>query len=191
MRTLAEPSLTAISGETATFSVGGEYHVADGKDDTADGVEFEFRTISYGVSLSFTPVFCPPVVSACVSAPRYRNRPRKVPFVIPRASAGSSSAPGVRRRQAETTVELPSGGSMVLAGLLKDDVRQTSAGFPGLRSVPVLGTLFRSREFQRYESELVVIATPYLVRPTARHKLARPDDNFMPAGDGAPTSWAG
>ncbi len=74
---------------------------------------------------------------------------------------------------------------MVIAGFLKDDVRQTVSGFPGLRNIPILGTLFRSREFQRYETELVIIATPYLVRPTARAKLARPDDNFNPAGDGA------
>ena len=74
---------------------------------------------------------------------------------------------------------------MILAGLLKDDVRQTSAGFPGLRRIPVLGTLFRSREFHRFETELVVIATPYLVRPIARQNLARPDDNFMPSADGA------
>jgi pilus assembly protein CpaC len=74
---------------------------------------------------------------------------------------------------------------MVLAGLLKDDVRQAASGFPGLSKIPVLGTLFRSRDFQRYETELVIIATPYLVRPVARNKLARPDDNFAPTADGA------
>ena len=72
---------------------------------------------------------------------------------------------------------------MILAGLLKDDVRQTASGFPGLRRIPILGALFKSRDFQRYETELVIIATPYLVRPTARAKLARPDDNFNPTSD--------
>ncbi|MCB1440924.1 MAG: pilus assembly protein CpaC, partial [Nitratireductor sp.] len=74
---------------------------------------------------------------------------------------------------------------MVIAGLLKDDVRQVVSGFPGLSKLPVLGTLFRSKDYQRLESELVVIVTPYLVRPVARQALARPDDNFNPAGDGA------
>jgi len=159
MRTLAEPSLTAISGETA---------------------------FSYGVSLSFTPVVLGPGrislrIRTEVSEPTTEGN-----AIVGRAgAAGAITTPGIRRRQAETTVELPSGGSMVLAGLLKDDVRQAAAGFPGLSRIPVLGTLFRSRDFQRTESELVIIATPYLVRPVARQKLSRPDDNFQPSADGA------
>lgn len=185
MRTLAEPSLTAISGETASFAVGGEYSVADGKTESDEGIEFTFRTVEYGVSLSFTPVVLGPGrismrIRTEVSEPTSESSTN-----VPRGAAASSARPGIRRRQAETTVELPSGGSMVLAGLLKDDVRQTASGFPGLRRIPVLGTLFRSREFQRFETELVVIATPYLVRPVARQKLARPDDNFQPSADGA------
>ena len=185
LRTLAEPSLTAISGETASFAVGGEYNISDGKSESDDGIEFQYRTVEYGVSLSFTPVVLAPGrislrIRTEVSEPTTEGN-----YAIPRGGAASSTIPGIRRRQAETTVELPSGGSMVLAGLLKDDVRQTAAGFPGLRKVPVLGTLFRSREFQRFETELVVIATPYLVRPVARQDLARPDDNFMPSADGA------
>ena len=74
---------------------------------------------------------------------------------------------------------------MMIAGLLSDDVRQTVSGFPGLRRIPVLGALFRDRDYVRNESELVIIVTPYLVRPVARDALARPDDNFNPAGDAA------
>ena len=74
---------------------------------------------------------------------------------------------------------------MVIAGLVKDDVRQSISGFPGLRKIPILGALFGSREFERYETELVIIVTPYLVRPVARQKLARPDDNFTPPSDTA------
>jgi len=74
---------------------------------------------------------------------------------------------------------------MVIAGLVRDDIRQTLAGYPGLSKLPIFGSLFRSKEFQRYEVELVIIVTPYLVRPTARRKLARPDDNYSPASDGA------
>ncbi len=191
MRTLAEPSLTAISGETASFAVGGEYNVVTGGSNTVDDTGaatqgVEFGQISYGVSLSFTPVVLAPGrislrIRTEVSEPTTEGN-----AITGRAgSAGAITAPGIRRRQAETTVELPSGGSMVLAGLLKDDVRQAAAGFPGLSKIPVLGTLFRSRDFQRTESELVIIATPYLVRPVARQKLSRPDDNFQPSADGA------
>jgi pilus assembly protein CpaC len=90
----------------------------------------------------------------------------------------------VRRREASTTVELPSGGSIVIAGLVQDNVRQAMSGLPGISKVPVFGTLFRSKDFIRNETELVIIATPYLVRPTSRAALARPDDNFNPTGDG-------
>lgn len=190
LRTLAEPSLTAISGETASFAVGGEYNVVgSGSNSSEDGETTQsvsFNQISYGVSLSFTPVVLAPGrislrIRTEVSEPTTEGN-----AVVGRAgAAGAITAPGIRRRQAETTVELPSGGSMVLAGLLKDDVRQAAAGFPGLSRIPVLGTLFRSRDFQRTESELVIIATPYLVRPVARQKLSRPDDNFQPSADGA------
>ena len=208
MRTLAEPSLTAISGETASFSVGGEYNVVSSGSNTGGFFTPEdnqgdpnsnipgfplgssntasFSTITYGVSLSFTPVVLAPGrislrIRTEVSEPTTEGSAITGRF----GAGGAITAPGIRRRQAETTVELPSGGSMVLAGLLKDDVRQAAAGFPGLSKIPVLGTLFRSRDFQRTESELVIIATPYLVRPVARQKLSRPDDNFQPSADGA------
>ena len=95
------------------------------------------------------------------------------------------TALSIRKRLADTTVELPSGGSMMIAGLVRDDVRQAVNGLPGLSKLPVLGTLFRSRDFQRNETELVIIVTPYLVRPVARNDLAKPDDNFNAASDGA------
>ena len=200
MRTLAEPSLTAISGETASFAVGGEYNVvgsggtnegslfpfATSSEDSATSSSVTFDQISYGVSLSFTPVVLGPGRISLRIRTEVSEPTTEGSAITGRAgTAGAITAPGVRRRQAETTVELPSGGSMVLAGLLKDDVRQAAAGFPGLSKIPVLGTLFRSRDFQRTESELVIIATPYLVRPVARKKLARPDDNFQPSADSA------
>ena len=91
----------------------------------------------------------------------------------------------IRKREASTTVELPSGGSIVIAGLIQDNVRQAYSGLPGLSKVPVFGTLFRSKDFIRNESELVIIATPYLVRPVSRNQLQRPDDNFNPTNDAA------
>ncbi|MDJ0613276.1 MAG: type II and III secretion system protein family protein [Rhizobiaceae bacterium] len=211
IRTLAEPSLTAISGETATFSVGGQYSVLREAelggnprpfipnfdiDETRTNllnlgqpigsVSRTFEQIEYGIGLSFSPVVLGPGRISLRIRTEVSEPTTEGAITVGRAGPGGSiTIPGLRRREAETTVELPSGGSMVLAGLLKDDVRQTSAGFPGLKDVPVLGTLFRSRQYQRYETELVVIATPYLVRPIARQQLARPDDNFQPSADGA------
>ncbi len=185
MRTLAEPTLTAISGEPASFKVGGEYNVSDGKDESSDGITYNFRQVEYGVGLQFTPVVLSPGRISLKIRTEVSEPTSEGAYYIPRGGAPSAVVPGIRKREAETTVELPSGGSMVIAGLLKDDVRQVAAGFPGLRKIPVLGALFRSREFERYESELVIIVTPYLVRPVARQKLARPDDNFAAAADGA------
>lgn len=102
-----------------------------------------------------------------------------------RAYTAGTNLISIRKRLADTTVELPSGGSMMIAGLVQDDIRQAVSGLPGLSKVPVLGTLFRSRDFVRNETELVIIVTPYLSRPVARTELAKPDDNFNPASDGA------
>jgi pilus assembly protein CpaC len=86
-------------------------------------------------------------------------------------------------RRAETTVELPSGGSMVMAGLLQQSMKQNIDGIPGLKNMPILGSLFQSRDFQSGETELVVIVTPYLVKPVAARDLASPVDGFVPPSD--------
>jgi pilus assembly protein CpaC len=91
--------------------------------------------------------------------------------------------PGLRVRRAETTVELPSGGSMVMAGLLQQSMKQNIDGIPGLKNLPILGTLFQSRDFQSGETELVVIVTPYLVEATSPKNLAAPTDGFVPPSD--------
>lgn len=181
MRTLAEPSLTAISGKAALFNVGGEYNVAQRVSCTDEGVEVAFTKQEYGISLAFTPVVLTEgrislQVRTEVNEPTSRSSP---------SVCQTANLPGLRKRLAETNVELPSGGSMVIAGLIQDDVRQAVNGHPGLKDIPVLGALFRSREFVRDESELVIVVTPYLVRPTARRKLAQPDENFQPASDAA------
>ena len=185
MRTLAEPSLTAISGETASFRVGGEYNVSDGKTEDDGTITYQYRQVEYGVGLAFTPIVLSPGRISLKIRTEVSEPTTEGTYTIPRGAAAAASAPGIRRREAETTVELPSGGTMVIAGLLKDDVRQTVSGFPGLSKIPVLGTLFRSREYHRYETELVIMVTPYLVRPVPRSKIARPDDNFNPAADSA------
>ena len=171
LRTLAEPSLTAISGEVARFNVGGTFNVESERGE--DGTIFDQQ--EYGIRLEFLPVVLSPgrislKILTEVSEPTFE---------------GQSPLPSIQRRSAETSVELPSGGSMVLAGLVRDTHRQFIAGLPGASKIPVLGTLFRSKEFMRNETELVIIATPYLVKPVNRNKLQRPDDNFTPGNDGS------
>jgi pilus assembly protein CpaC len=119
-------------------------------------------------------------IRTAVSEPTFES-----PYAIPGGLAPGVNLVGIRKRLADTTVELPSGGSMVIAGLVRDEMRQVISGYPGLSKIPILGTLFRSRDFQRYETELVVIVTPYLVRPVARQDLARPDDNLAFTSDGS------
>lgn len=181
MKTLAEPTLTAVSGETAIFRAGGEYNIVDGSSQEDDGtVTVTTRTIEYGVGLEFTPVVLSPGrismrIRTSVSEPTSEG---SVPGFV-----GDVTILSLRKRLADTTVELPSGGSMMIAGLLRDDVRQVASGFPGLSKLPVLGALFRSQDYVRNETELVILVTPYLSRPVAPTKLATPTDNFNPATD--------
>ncbi len=181
MRTLAEPSLTAVSGEKAHFQVGGTYYTPNRVSDDDNGVAVEYQEIDYGVALTFTPV----VLTAGRISLKIRtevSEPTSQDVLPLRRDINLLS---IRKRMADTTVELPSGGSMVIGGLVQDDVRQAINGHPGLMKVPFFGSLFRSREFVRNESEVVVIVTPYLVRPAARSKLVQPDENFQPASDAA------
>ncbi len=191
MRTLAEPSLTAISGEPAKFYVGGEFRLAGPQEVTSDeestSIQRTTQSVDYGIELNFRPVVLAPgrislQIETNVSEPTWENS--QVTGNILNQVPGSTFM-SIRKREASTTVELPSGGSIVIAGLVQDNIRQAMSGLPGLSKVPVLGTLFRSKDFQRNETELVIIATPYLVRPVARGALSRPDDNFNPENDGA------
>lgn len=180
MRTLAEPTLTAVSGEQATFRAGGEYNVITNVINEEGRTIRTLNQIEYGIGLEFLPVVLSPgrislKVRTSVSEPTPEGA----------VEVGGENILSLRKRLADTTVELPSGGSMMIAGLVNDNVRQTYDRIPGLSQVPVLGTLFRSREFVRNETELVIIVTPYLSKPVARTALAKPDDNFTPASDGA------
>lgn len=186
MKTLSSPTLTAISGEPAKFFAGGTYNVIANSDVNVDTgkVTYSIDKIDYGVGLEFTPVVLSPGrislrIKTEVSEPTTEGT---VPMSIG-ASGVSSNVLSIRRREAETTVELPSGGSMMIAGLIRDDVRQVVSGFPGLSKLPILGTLFRSRDFIRSESELVIMVTPYLVRAVPASQIALPTDNFAPSSD--------
>jgi pilus assembly protein CpaC len=180
MRTLAEPTLSAVSGEQATFRVGGEFNVLAEVTNDDGRITRTLEKIEYGIGLEFMPV----VLSPGRISLKIRTAVSEPTAEAEQVMDGSSIL-SLRKRLADTTVELPSGGSMMIAGLVNDNIRQTYNSVPGLSRVPVLGALFRSREFVRNETELVIIVTPYLSRPVARNELARPDDNFNPPSDGA------
>ncbi|WP_077962880.1 type II and III secretion system protein family protein [Ensifer adhaerens] len=185
MRTLAEPSLTAISGQEAKFYVGGEFRLAGTQEVREDSVTREVNDVEYGIRLNFKPVVLGPgrislKIETNVSEPTYEG---SVVTGNGRTTIPGNTFLGIRKREASTSVELPSGGSIVIAGLVQDNIRQAMSGLPGAAKIPILGTLFRSKDFVRNETELVIIATPYLVRPVARSAIARPDDNFNPVND--------
>lgn len=174
VKTLAEPNLTAISGESAKFLAGGEYPIPVVDSDGKLSVTYK----EFGVGVAFTPTV--------MSEGRISLKIETEVSELTNTGAvtlSDISIPALKKRTAKSTVELPSGGSLALAGLISDDVRQNIDGFPGLKDVPVLGTLFRSRDFIKQETELVVIVTPILVKPTARSNLARPLDGMGEATD--------
>lgn len=181
LRTLAEPNLLAISGEPASMLAGGEYPVIAVSDDGSDGtVSVEYKP--FGVSLAFLPVVMGPgriwlKVSTEVSALSAQNAVT-VPF-----GDDSFTILGLQTRRANSTIELPSGGGIMIAGLLQDDIENTVNGVPGLMDLPILGALFRSTEFQRNETELVIIVSVMLAKPTDPDLLAAPTDGFAPAHD--------
>lgn len=174
IRTLAEPNLTAISGESAKFLAGGEYPIPVKDSQGQTSVTYK----EFGIGVAFTPVV--------LSEGRISLKIESEVSELSNVGAivlDSTSIPALKKRQANSTVELPSGGSIALAGLIADDVRQNIDGFPGIKDLPVLGTLFRSRDFIKRETELVVIVTPYLVKPVAPKALAKPLDGLAEATD--------
>lgn len=201
MRMLAEPNLTAVSGERASFLAGGKYpgirsldagslgdtvfdadsNTTTQESATGDSVELEFLNV--GVALDFLPI----VLSGGRISLKVKTEVSE--FVMDgsaRLNGGfgdSYTLPPISTRRAETTVELPSGGSFMIGGLVQETTRRSISGLPGLQRLPILGPLFSSRDFQRFETELVIIVTPYLVRPVAASKLATPIDNLAVSND--------
>jgi pilus assembly protein CpaC len=172
---LAEPNLTAQSGEVASFLAGGEFPIPVAQRDNQVTIEFK----QFGVSLAFVPTV--------LSAERISLRVR--PEVSELSDSGAIQVnnlriPALAVRRAETTVELGSGQSFAIAGLFQDSTRIGGQGLPGLSEVPVLGALFRSDRFRRNETELVIIITPYLVRPVSEVRaLALPTDGYRPPSE--------
>jgi pilus assembly protein CpaC len=170
--TLAEPNLTALSGETAEFLAGGEYPIPMSSGLGTVSVEFK----KYGVSLSYTPTV---LANGRISL---RVRPEVSELTTEGAVTISGySIPGLSVRRAETTVELGSGQSFMIAGLLKNTSSNTITKMPGAGDIPVLGSLFRSTAFQKGETELVIVVTPYLVNPVEANQIHLPTDGFKSA----------
>lgn len=162
---LAEPNLTAVSGETASFLAGGEFPIPVSQDEDTITVIFK----QFGVSLAFTPTL--------IGRSRISMRVRPEVSQLSNAAqivAGGLPIPSLTTRRAETTVELASGQSFAIAGLIQDNSRQEHSKIPGLGDLPILGALFQSDRFQRNETELVIIVTPYLVRPVDADALQDP-----------------
>lgn len=187
-RVLAEPTVTAVSGENAKFMVGGEVPVPASSSCTAIGTTTQALctpSIAYkpiGVELNFTPV----VLSEGRILLRIATEVTEVDQQNSFTYAGVT-VPGFRTRKHETSIELPSGGSIATAGLLEQNARNSINGLPAVMNLPILGALFRSRDYQRLETELLIVVTPYIVRPVSPNEIAKPDDGFADASD--PQGW--
>jgi pilus assembly protein CpaC len=175
VHTLAEPTLTAISGESAAFLAGGEFPIPPPVQiGPTPPAQPSFKP--FGVALSFTPVV---LSEGRISL----NVKTEVSEIDPALTV--NGVPGVKTRRAETTLEVPSGGSLAMAGMIQEQSKQSINGIPGLLQLPILGTLFKSRDFINNQTELVIFVTPYVVRAVAQKNLARPDDGFADASDPA------
>lgn len=170
---LAEPNLTAMSGETASFLAGGEFPIPVTGTNNTTSIQFR----QFGVSLAFTPT----VVA------KDRINLKVAPEVSQLSSAGALvnqgiSIPALSTRKATTTVEVASGQSFVIAGLLQNSVNHDLSDVPGIKEIPIIGALFRSDAFRRRETELLIVVTPYIVRPTVA-RIPLPTDGYRPPKD--------
>jgi pilus assembly protein CpaC len=176
VRTLAEPNLTAISGETGKFLAGGEFPVPTGLDQNGN-VTVQFKP--FGVALTYTPI----VLSDGRISLRLATEVSELTTDGALKFNNSLTIPALSVRRAETTVEMPSGGALMIAGLLKEETKQNIDGVPGMTQLPMLGALFRSRDYLAGETELVIIVEVYTVRPTSPDKLQTPVDGLQIATD--------
>jgi pilus assembly protein CpaC len=172
--TLSQPNLTALSGETADFLAGGEFPIPLSQGLGATSVEFK----KYGVSLSYTPTV---LANGRISL---RVRPEVSELSAQGAiTLGTTQIPALTVRRAETTVELGSGQSFMIAGLLSNNAQNTLKRTPGAADVPILGNLFKSTNFRKGETELVIIVTPYLVNPINANEVKLPTDGYQTANE--------
>jgi pilus assembly protein CpaC len=178
--TLAEPTLVALSGETASFLAGGEFPVpvvqnAGGGGGSGGSNAFTVEWKPFGVSLAFTPTVLADGVISMLVAPEVSSIDPTASIVI-----NNLRIPGIQTRRAKTTVELHDGESFAMAGLIRKDFQDTVRQFPILGSIPIIGSLFRSTNFQKEDTELLIIVTPRLVRPVRAASLTVPTDRAGP-----------
>jgi pilus assembly protein CpaC len=185
IRTLAEPNLTAISGESATFIAGGEFPVPAGYscDPVTHVCNTQISFKKFGISLNFTPLVLGEGRISLRVMSEVSELSNDNAFTLVVSPGNSLTVPSIRTRRAETTLEIPSGGSMAMAGLIQEQTKAAINGLPGLSQLPVLGTLFRSRDFVNNTTELMILVTPYVVRAVAQKDLSRPDDGFADSSD--------
>ena len=187
IRTLAEPTLTAISGESAYFLAGGEFPIPGNYvcDPTTHVCTIQVQFKKFGVGLNFTPVVLSEGRISLKVMSEVSELSSENALTLLQTNGQTLSIPSIKTRRAETTLEIPSGGSMAMAGMIQEQTKQQIEGIPGLMQVPVLGTLFKSRDYVNRQTELMVLVTPYVVRAVARKDLSRPDDGFADASDPA------
>jgi pilus assembly protein CpaC len=177
VRTLSEPTLVTESGKTATMLAGAQYPIPSISQSGVTGTSYQ----NFGVSLSFTPTVNSSNNIGLDIATEVSSLAQNVSF--PNGTGGSFNVPVFDTRKASTSVELPSGGSIVIAGLISNDFQNTVAGIPGLKDIPILGKLFSSAAFQRDETELVISVTAYLVEPTDAANIQDPTAGLQPPSD--------
>jgi pilus assembly protein CpaC len=189
VRTLAEPNLTAISGESAAFLAGGEFPIPKGYtcDPTTHVCQTQVDFKKFGITLNFTPVVLSEGRISLRVATEVSDLSNDNALTLTQAISSSQTnsitIPSIVVRRAETTLEIPSGGSLAMAGLIQEQTKQAINGFPALMQLPVLGTLFKSRDYVNHQTELMVLVTPYVVRAVAQKDLSRPDDGFADSSD--------
>lgn len=180
LRTLAEPNLTSVNGEAANFLAGGEFPVPAGRDESGQ-ITVQYKP--YGVGLAFRPIVLSSGRINLQVKVEVSELTSSGGLTIGAGTASSITLPGLTVRRSENTIELPSGGSMMIAGLLQENTRQTIDSLPGMTNLPVLGQLFRSRDYLMGETELVVIVEPYIVSPTSPGRMQTPADGLRIAND--------
>lgn len=180
VRILAEPNVTAVNGESGEFLAGGEFPVPVGRDNDGN-ILIEFKP--YGVRLAFRPVVLSEGRISLQLSTEVSELTTSGAFTLGGTADNALVIPALNVRRASSTVELPSGGSLMIAGLLREDLRQNIDQLPGLGSVPVLGALFRSRDYISGETELVIILEAYIVSPTSPGRLQTPADGLVIAND--------
>jgi pilus assembly protein CpaC len=188
VRTLAEPNLTAISGETASFVAGGEFPIPNGlscdttKSPPVCQSQVDFK--KFGVSMVFTPVVLSEgrISLKVMTEVSDLSSENSLTLSVP-GSTQTLTIPSVSTRRAETVVEVPSGGSLAMAGMIQEQTKQQINGLPGMMQIPILGALFKSRDYVNHQTELMVLVTPYIVRAVAQKQLSRPDDGFADPSD--------